>query len=83
MLRDTYKTKTVTLTDTNATIREVKLTPTVSDNVATLTSSVQLTSGANTAMTAKTGAMTLSSNSLKFAVSNGALAVDLVWGSFS
>ena len=78
-----YKTKTVTLKDTNATIREVKLTPTVSNNVATLTSSVQLTSGANTAMTAKTGAMALSSNSLKFAVSNGALSVDLVWGSFS
>ena len=78
-----YKTKTVTLTDTNATIREVKLTPAVTDNKVTLTSSVQLTSGANVAMTAKTGTLSMNSSTLKFGVTNGALDIDLVWGSFS
>ncbi len=80
-----FSTRQITLKDSNAVIRSVGMKATTANGAsATIQSSVALKDGSGNDMTAVTGNMSLTSNTLSYtANTNGALNIDLVWGSFS
>ena len=82
-----FKTNTITLKDTNAVINSVGMSVGAANAAkeVVLTSSVQLKDGAGTTMTAKTGTLKMTSDTLVFNQkdSGASLGIDLVWGSFN
>lgn len=82
-----FKTNTITLKDTNAVINSVDMSVGAAKEAkeVVLTSSVQLKDGAGTTMTAKTGTLKMTSDTLVFNQkdSGASLGIDLVWGSFN
>lgn len=80
-----FSTRQITLKDSNAVIRSVGMKATAANGAsATIQSSVALKDGSGNDMTAVTGNMSFTSNTLSYSANtSGALNIDLVWGSFS